>query len=67
MENLNMKKFNFQIFLGAYTYAVINLLVLYVLFALAKYAFNDVSFTMVMLSMIVVIGFIMGLTDKDIK
>lgn len=62
-----MQKFNFKIFLGVYTYAIINLLALYILCALAKYAFNDVSFAIVMLIMTVVIGFIMGLTNKDIK
>lgn len=67
MENLSMKKFNFNIFLGVYTYAVINLLALYILCAVAKYAFGDVSFAVATLIMIVVISFIMGFTNKDIK
>lgn len=62
-----MKKFNFKIFLGVYTYAVIHLLVMYTICALAKYAFDGISFTMATLIMIVVIGFIMGFTNKDIK
>ncbi|UZA02967.1 hypothetical protein LP092_13685 [Moraxella bovis] len=62
-----MKKFNFKIFLGVYTYTNIHLLVIYTLCALAKYAFDDISFTVPTLIMIVVIGFIMGFTNKDIK
>ncbi|UZA19182.1 hypothetical protein [Moraxella bovis] len=62
-----MKKFNSKIFLDVYTYTVIHLLVIYTLCALAKYAFDAASFTVVTLIMIVVISFIMGFTNKDIK